>query len=172
MVYASIERPPVLGGKLKELDDQEARKVTGVQQTVAIEGAQPPYGFQALGGVAVIANNTWAASQGRKKLKIDWEYGPHAIFAFGNLQEIADRIQRTSRKEWCASVGDVDAAFDNAAKVVEGDLLHAAACTCAHGAAGRRGRLPRRQSGGLGRNAKSARGADTVAKALGIKPKM
>ena len=74
MVYASIERPPVLGGKLKSFDDAAARKVIGVQQTVVLEGALPPYGFQALGGVAVIADNTWTASQGRKKLNIEWEY--------------------------------------------------------------------------------------------------
>ncbi len=80
MVYASIARPPVLGGTLKTFDDQQAKAIAGVQQTVVLDGAKPPYGFQALGGVAVIAENTWAASQGRKKLKIEWESGPHAIF--------------------------------------------------------------------------------------------
>jgi len=55
MVYASIARPPVLGGALRSFDDAETRKVAGVLQTVTIEGAKPPYGFQALGGVAVIA---------------------------------------------------------------------------------------------------------------------
>ena len=118
MVYASIERPPVLGGKLKGFDDSQARKVAGVQQTVVIEGAQPPYGFQALGGVAVIADNTWAASQARKKLKIDWEYGPNAIYQSEtykkSLIESANKPQKVVR-----SVGDVDAAFGSAAKVVE-----------------------------------------------------
>ena len=37
-----------------------------------------PWGFQPLGGVAVIADNTWAAMQGRKKLKVDWNDGPNA----------------------------------------------------------------------------------------------
>lgn len=118
MVYASIERPPVLGGKLKGYDDSEARKIAGVQQTVVIEGAQPPYGFKALGGVAVIADNTWVASQARKKLKIDWEYGPHAIFESESykksLIESANKPQKVVR-----SVGDVDSAFGNAAKVIE-----------------------------------------------------
>ncbi len=36
MVYASIERSPVLGGTLKSYNDQEARQVRGVQQTVVI----------------------------------------------------------------------------------------------------------------------------------------
>lgn len=118
MVYASIERPPVLGGKLKSFDDSAARKVAGVQQTVLIDGALPPYGFQALGGVAVIADNTWAASQARKKLKIDWEYGSNAIYQSEtykkSLIESANKPQKVVR-----SAGDVDAAFGKAAKIVE-----------------------------------------------------
>jgi isoquinoline 1-oxidoreductase beta subunit len=118
MVYASIERPPVLGGKFKSMDDSAALKVTGVQQTVVMEGAKPPYGFQALGGVAVIAENTWAASQGRKKLKIEWESGPHAVFASDTyktaITDAANKPQRVVR-----NLGDVDAGFSSAAKVVE-----------------------------------------------------
>jgi CO/xanthine dehydrogenase Mo-binding subunit len=63
MVYASIARSPVLGGTLKSYDDQATRQVRGVQQTVVIPPAKPPYAFQALGGVAVIADSTWAAMQ-------------------------------------------------------------------------------------------------------------
>jgi isoquinoline 1-oxidoreductase subunit beta len=118
MVYASIERAPVLGGKLKSVDDSAALKVMGVKQTVVMESAKPPYGFQALGGVAVIADNTWAASQGRKKLKIEWESGPHAVFATETykaaLIETANKPQRVVR-----SLGDVDAGFGSAAKLVE-----------------------------------------------------
>jgi isoquinoline 1-oxidoreductase beta subunit len=118
MVYASIERPPVLGGKLRTFDDADAKKVTGVLQTVVIEEAKPPYGFQALGGVAVIAENTWAASQGRKKLKIDWESGKNAIFESGAyrkaLIDTAMKPQRVVR-----SAGDVEAGMKSAAKVVE-----------------------------------------------------
>ncbi len=118
MVYASIERPPVLGGQLKSFDDSAAREVAGVQQTVVIDGALPPYGFQALGGVAIIADNTWAASQARKKLKIDWEYGSNAIYQSEtykkSLIESANKPQKVVR-----SAGDVDAAFGTAAKIVE-----------------------------------------------------
>ncbi len=118
MVFASIERPPVLGGKLKSYNDAEARRIPGVEQVVVIEEAQPPYGFQALGGVAVIANNTWTAAQARKKLKIEWEYGPNAIYDSEqykkSLLETANKPQRVVR-----SVGDVDAAFGAAAKIIE-----------------------------------------------------
>ena len=46
MVYASIERPPVLGGTLKSCDDAAAKQVKGVQQVVMLELAKPPYGFK------------------------------------------------------------------------------------------------------------------------------
>src|SRR5207253_1311037 len=66
MVYASIARSPVLGGTLESYDDTEARKVRGVQQTVVLPPAKPPYAFQALGGVAVVADGAWAALQRRE----------------------------------------------------------------------------------------------------------
>ena len=64
MVYASIEHPPVLGGKLKSFDDKAPLQVKGVRQTVTIETFTPPHHFQPLGGIAVIADNTWSAMQG------------------------------------------------------------------------------------------------------------
>src|SRR5205823_5348327 len=78
MLFASVERPPVMGGKVESFDDKEALKVRGVKQTASIPGFKPPYTFQPLGGVAVIADSTWAAFQGRKKLKIEWNNGPNA----------------------------------------------------------------------------------------------
>ena len=68
MVYASIERSPVYGGKLKSFDDAAAKQVKGVEGTVVLDAFTPPHAFQALGGVAVIANSTYAAMQGRKML--------------------------------------------------------------------------------------------------------
>jgi isoquinoline 1-oxidoreductase subunit beta len=118
MVYAAIERAPVLGGTLKSFDDAQAKSVKGVQQTVVIESAKPPYGFQALGGIAVIADNTWAASQGRKKLKVEWEAGANAIFQTDtykrDLIQTAQKPQKVVRK-----AGDVEQGLKGAAKVLE-----------------------------------------------------
>src|ERR1019366_7028410 len=80
MVYAAIERPPVMGASLKTCDDAEAKKVKGVEQVVMLDLAKPPYGFKPLGGAAVIANNSWTALQGRKKLKVEWDLGEHAAY--------------------------------------------------------------------------------------------
>jgi len=110
MVYASIERPPVFGGKIKTLDDQEALKVAGVHQTVSIDPFKPPAAFQPLGGVAVIADNTWAAFQGRKKLKITWDNGPNESY---DSVEYKKELRETAHKpgKLIRSVGDPDKPF-------------------------------------------------------------
>ncbi len=130
MVYASIERSPVLGGKVKTCDDAEARKVTGVQQTVMIDPFTPPHAFQALGGVAVIANNTWSAMQGRKKLKVEWDNGDNGSY---DSNEFKKSLYETVRKpcKVVRNVGDVDAEFAKNTKIHEAEyyvplLAHAA----------------------------------------------
>ncbi len=73
MRVASIEQCPVYGGKVKNVDEAAALKVTGVEQVIRIEPTQNPTRLTA--GVAVIARNTWAAMKGRKALKIEWDLG-------------------------------------------------------------------------------------------------
>ena len=80
MVYAVVARPPVLGGKLRSVDNSEALKVPGVLRVVELPGFTGAPMFKPLGGVAVVATNTWAAMQGRKALKITWDDGPHASY--------------------------------------------------------------------------------------------
>lgn len=75
MVYAVVERCPVMGGKLISVDDAAALKVPGVIKVVSYEGTGAPMNVHA--GVAVIANNTWAAIKARKLLKIKWDEGSH-----------------------------------------------------------------------------------------------
>jgi isoquinoline 1-oxidoreductase beta subunit len=130
MVYASVERPPVLGGKVKSYDDKEALKVAGVRQTIPIDPFQPPPAFQPLGGIAVIADNTWAAFQGRKKLNISWDNGPNEAY---NSAAYRDELRETTHKpcKVVRSAGDVDAAFTKGGKTFEADyyvplLAHAA----------------------------------------------
>lgn len=119
MVYASIEHPPVFGGKIKTLDDQEALKVAGVQQTVRIDPFKPPAAFQPLGGIAVIADNTWAAFQGRKKLKITWDSGANESY---DSVEYKKELRETAHKpgKVIRSVGDSEKAFPTG-NVLEAD---------------------------------------------------
>ena len=118
MVYASIERSPVLGGTIKSVDTKETRAVKGVIDVVTIDNAKPPYLFQALGGIAVIADSTWAAMQGRKKLKVEWIAGEHAVMSDGPyrkaMEEVVSKKQKVVR-----NVGDVDAEFAKGGKIIE-----------------------------------------------------
>ena len=120
MVYASIEHPPVFGGKIKTLDEEEALKVPGVRQTVSIDPFKPPAAFQPLGGVAVIADNTWAAFQGRKKLKIVWDNGPNESY---DSVEYKKELKGTAHKpgKLIRSVGDSDKEFPTGKNVFEAD---------------------------------------------------
>ena len=169
MLYASIERPPVLGGKLRSFNDVETKKVAGVLETVLIEEAKPPYGFQALGGIAVVAENTWAASQGRKKLKVDWESGKNAVFDSAayreSLIETAHKPQRVVRYG-----GDVEAGFKSAAKLIEATyytplLAHASMEPPAALAEYKEGKVT------IWAATQNPAGVqDTVSQALGVKP--
>ncbi len=120
MVYASVERPPVFGGKLKSYDDKEALRVRGVHQTVAIPPFDPPVAMQALGGIAVIADNTWAALQGRQKLNIVWDNGPNATY---DSTKYHDELKATSHQpcKVIRNAGDVEAQFANGGKIIEAD---------------------------------------------------
>jgi isoquinoline 1-oxidoreductase beta subunit len=121
MVYASVEHPPVLGGKVKSCDDKEALKVAGVRQTIPIDPFKPPGpGFQPLGGVAVIADNTWAAMQGRKKLNITWDNGPNEGY---NSAEYKEELRSTARQSGrvVRKEGNVNDVFAKATRVIEAE---------------------------------------------------
>jgi isoquinoline 1-oxidoreductase subunit beta len=120
MLYASVERPPVFGGKVKSYDDREALLVPGVNQTVAIPPFDPPCAYQPLGGIALIADNSWAALLGRQKLKVTWDNGPNAGY---DSAKYHDQLKATSRKpcKLIRNTGDVDAEFAKSARIVEAD---------------------------------------------------
>ena len=81
-----------------------------MHQTVSLDPFKPPAAFQPLGGVAVIADNTWAAFQGRKKLKITWDNGANESY---DSVEYKKELRETAHKpgKLIRSVGDSDKAF-------------------------------------------------------------
>ena len=118
MVYASIEHPPVLGATVRSVDDKAALAVAGVRQTVTIDGYKPPLLFQPLGGVAVIADNTWAAMQGRKKLVVDWDLGKNASYDSAAFrQQLIDTAHQPGKV--VRNVGNVDAEFGKGGNILE-----------------------------------------------------
>jgi isoquinoline 1-oxidoreductase beta subunit len=111
MKYAAIARSPVLGGKVKSVDDAAAKATPGVEAVVQLPPFKGPvHGFQALGGVAVIASNTWAAFRGAKALKVEWEGGPNAAFD-SEAYEAELMATVTKPGKVVRSEGDVDGAF-------------------------------------------------------------
>jgi isoquinoline 1-oxidoreductase beta subunit len=78
MKYAAIARPRVVFGKVKSFDAEKTMAVAGVEQVVELPTAEVPAMFKSLGGVAVIASNSWAALRGRDLLSIEWEEGANA----------------------------------------------------------------------------------------------
>ncbi|MCE7041680.1 molybdopterin cofactor-binding domain-containing protein [Dyadobacter sp. CY312] len=70
MMYAAVERNPRLRGKVKSFDDTATRKIVGVKNVFKVKmGVFNTYRE----GVAVVADSTWAAIQGKKALKVEWD---------------------------------------------------------------------------------------------------
>jgi isoquinoline 1-oxidoreductase subunit beta len=120
MLFANVAHPPVLGSTPKSVDDAAALAVKGVKQTFTIPGFKPPIMFQALGGVAVLADSSWAAIEGTKKLKIEWTDSPHKVFS---SEPYKKELQETSRKpgKVVRDVGNVDTVFAKAGKMIEAE---------------------------------------------------
>ena len=70
MMYAAVERNPRLRGVVKSYDDSAALKVAGVKKVFKVRMAVFNMYRE---GVAVVANSTWAALQGKKALKVEWD---------------------------------------------------------------------------------------------------
>ncbi|TYA78720.1 xanthine dehydrogenase family protein molybdopterin-binding subunit [Seonamhaeicola marinus] len=79
MKYASIERAPVFGGTLIDYDSTHVLEVPGVEKVVTIKGMVLDNNSHIRDGIAVIANSTWAAIEGRKLLKATWKDGEKSL---------------------------------------------------------------------------------------------
>ncbi len=66
MKVAVVAHPPVFGGRVKRIVDDEARRIEGVRDIFEIPLAKGT-------GVAIVADKYWPAKQARSRLKIDWD---------------------------------------------------------------------------------------------------
>jgi isoquinoline 1-oxidoreductase beta subunit len=107
MMRAVVARCPVFGGKVKSFDASKAKAIGGVKGVLQIST-----------GVAVVADNTWSAMEGRRALEIVWDEGPNATNSSEAIRKLYhDRLEQTgaiARKD-----GDADAALGSVAKKVE-----------------------------------------------------
>ncbi len=107
MLYAVVARCPVFGGKVVSFDGSKTRRVPGVKNVIQISN-----------GVAVLADNTWNAMEGRRALTVQWDEGPTAAMNSARLSRIfADKIQQPGAI--ARNDGDAAAAMANAAKRIE-----------------------------------------------------
>ena len=118
MLYAVIARPPCFGSKAESWDDSETLKVKGVLKVMAVKGYDAPAAFNTLGGVAVVAENTWAAIKGREALSVQWGSSANDIYESGEYRQSLEDASLKPGK-LIREKGDVSAAFENASKKFE-----------------------------------------------------
>lgn len=104
---ATLVQSPVFGGRVKSVDDAEAKAVKGVRQIVRLEDA-----------VAVVADHMGAAKKGLAALKIEWDDGPNAGLA---TADIARELEQATLRSGpvAQNLGDADKAMAGAATKVE-----------------------------------------------------
>jgi isoquinoline 1-oxidoreductase beta subunit len=116
MLYAVVARCPVFGGKPTSFDATKAKAVSGVRNVIQIDPVTA--GAFTTGGVVVLADNSWAAMQGRKALSITWDEGPHAAESSDGLRkQFLDNAANPGKV--FRNDGDVDAALAGAVKKAE-----------------------------------------------------
>lgn len=93
MKTAVIARCPVAGGKALSFDDTETLKVPGVIGVYQLDSPGFPTGFNPLGGIAVLADHTWAAIKGREALNITWDEGANAVY--DTEKYMAEMVKKT-----------------------------------------------------------------------------
>jgi isoquinoline 1-oxidoreductase beta subunit len=107
MLHAVVARSPVFGGKAAGFDAARAKAVKGVRHVVEIPE-----------GIAVVADNTWAAMEGRKALDIRWDEGANANVSSATIRqrmsELTEKPGATGRP-----VGNGEAALATAAKRID-----------------------------------------------------
>ena len=167
MLYAVVARPPVFGGKVASFDAAETLKVPGVVRVEKIEPSPMPARFNPLGGIAVIANNTWTAMQGRKALKVVWDDGPNASYDSAAFKAAMEESARKPGKV-VRNNGDFDAAVASAAKRISAEYYvpHLAHATMEPPAAAARITNGKCEVWGCFQSPQAAR--DGVAKRLGM----
>lgn len=119
MKYAAIERCPVVGGNVKSYNADKALAVAGVFKVILIKGGGiPPKIDKPLSGVAVVADNTWAAIKARDLLEVEWDLGPNAGYDSAvHIEELKKETTKdgTVRRRR----GDFDMAKKKAKKIIE-----------------------------------------------------
>ncbi len=123
MKYAVVMRCPVVGGKVKSYNADKTKQVPGVLNVLEIETKGFPTNFEnPLGGVVVVADNTYAAIAGRRELEVRWDLGPNATYnseTYFNEMKAKVKAKGHVRREQ----GSIDQAIKSADHVLESTFV-------------------------------------------------
>jgi isoquinoline 1-oxidoreductase beta subunit len=117
MVYCSYTKCPAVGGKVKSANLDEIKQLPNVIDAFVVEGTGKP--MEVMPGVAIIAKNTWAAFEAKKKLNVAWDLRDASKDSTSQFSARAKQYAKTFPANPDSNVGDVDKAFANAGKIVE-----------------------------------------------------
>jgi isoquinoline 1-oxidoreductase beta subunit len=121
MLIAVVARAPSFGATITSVDSRLARSTPGVRDIVAIDAdALPDFGPNSPkpgNGVAVVAENTWAAMEGRRKLVVNWSGGSGASESTERLRQGAIESTKRPAERVIRNDGDFDAAYTAAKKL-------------------------------------------------------
>ncbi|MCU1223193.1 MAG: hypothetical protein JWQ42_1286 [Edaphobacter sp.] len=122
MLYANYVKCPAVGGKVKSANLDEIKKMPGVVDAFVLDGTGNP--LEVMPGVAIITKSTWEAFKAKAALKVEWD---ESSASKDSLTQAAAKAKEIAAKMPAPAdnVGDVDAAFVSAAKVVEASYDYA-----------------------------------------------
>lgn len=101
MMFAMVARPPVPGAKLQKFDEPAAHKIAGVKHVVRFGES-----------VAVVADNSWSARQGRDAMNVAWDDGPNAALSSASIEELFKQTSEKGGVAWRKD-GDVEKALQS-----------------------------------------------------------
>ena len=116
MLHANYVKCPAVGGKVKSANLDEIRKMPGIVDAFVLDGTGVPN--EVMPGVAIIAKSTWSAFKAKAALKVDWDESQASKDSSTQSAAKAKQIAAGPLPS-PTDVGDVDAAFASAGKIVD-----------------------------------------------------